>query len=472
MPGRVRLSRPDVELRLVIVAPGGRLPGGVGEVARAAGWDGGAGADEHTSPAASPATHARLYFGRAIAPHAIDARKHTLAARSLATRPFAGPTAMDPGVAAVMCCAGLVGAGCLAYDPFAGSGSILVSAAGEGAHVLGGELDAFALAGRPAARAAADRRRAAAAGPSGKASHPPRPPPPATPLPADALSRSARRKLSGASARACAYERGAAGSAAAAEAAREGAWGASENFSHYALPRPAGLLLADASSPPFRHVPGGWLDAVIADPPYGVRAGGRRVCCGGAGGGAGGGWGEEAPAALANTGAAAAAAAAPPRGPSRAAARFRVGGAPVPTAPYPLGDLVWDLLRFAAAALVDGGRLVFFLPSRAGPLDAASLPSHPALELVAAPGQPLNSWYCRRLVVMSRKARVLGGEVAEAEAEAAHVRGGGNAAAFAAADAVAAGVGDGEEEAGEGAGGEAGAAAARAKVLKGRGKQV
>ena len=446
MDGKVRLKGAEVELRLIIVAPGGLLPGGVADLVGDS--PGAPPSPSALPPADSPTTRPRLYFGRAVAPGAIEARRSALAGVGLAARPFAGPTAMDPGVASLMSSAGLVRAGSVAYDPFAGSGSILIAAACDGAHVLGGELDAFALAGRPAAKAAAESRRAAAAA-TGRASQP-RPVPPPTPLPADA-SRSARRKAVGAAARASAYASGAAGSAAAAEAARRSEWGVAKNFAQYGLPRPAGLLLADASAPPFRAVPGGWLDAILADPPYGVRAGGRKV--GGEGGGRDRG-------DIVSTSSVAGTA---PRGPSRAAARFRAGGAAVPTCPYALGDLVWDLLCFAAAALVEGGRLVYFLPSRAGPLDPSSLPTHPALALVAAPAQPLNGFYCRRLVVMSRLGRVAG----EAAAEAAHAAGGRNEAAIAAADAVAAGVfGGGEGEGDDGGGGGGGG------VARGRGKFV
>ena len=48
------------------------------------------------------------------------------------------------------------------------------------------------------------------------------------------------------------------------------------NFRQYGLPPPAGLLRMDAHTPAYRLLPQGFLDAVVCDPPYGVRAGGRR----------------------------------------------------------------------------------------------------------------------------------------------------------------------------------------------------
>lgn len=53
-------------------------------------------------------------------------------------------------------------------------------------------------------------------------------------------------------------------------------WG---NFRQYSLSRPVGLLRLDAHVPAFRRRSDGWLDAVVCDPPYGVRAGGRRSIC-------------------------------------------------------------------------------------------------------------------------------------------------------------------------------------------------
>ena len=48
------------------------------------------------------------------------------------------------------------------------------------------------------------------------------------------------------------------------------------NFQQYGLSPPVGLLRADAHFPPFRECSRGFLDAIVCDPPYGVRAGGRR----------------------------------------------------------------------------------------------------------------------------------------------------------------------------------------------------
>ena len=56
---------------------------------------------------------------------------------------------MDAEVAAIMCNLALVRKGSVVLDPCVGTGSILVAAAAAGAHVMGCDIDLFALVGRP-----------------------------------------------------------------------------------------------------------------------------------------------------------------------------------------------------------------------------------------------------------------------------------------------------------------------------------
>ena len=49
---------------------------------------------------------------------------------------------------------------------------------------------------------------------------------------------------------------------------------------------------------------------------------------------------------------------------------------------YSLEQLLKDLLNFSAGALVEGGRLVYWLPVIRQQYTVASVPSHPALALV------------------------------------------------------------------------------------------
>lgn len=388
---------------------------------------------------------------------------------------------MDAEVAAIMCNLALVKRGSLVLDPCVGTGSILVAAAAAGAHVMGCDIDLFALVGRPAARAARPLKK-----PAGTAG-----------VPHEKGKHGAAK-----------YVMGDEGRAAAAAAVAGASVGLLDNFEAYGFARPSGVLVADMSRLPFRRKRGvsspqsssqcfeGAFDAIIADPPYGVRAGGRKqaVVVGGEGGagettgGDGGGGGEE------DTEAGQPSRAPPstsssshhhhhqsgPR-PARANARFRAEGAPAPTAPYELGECLWDLLRLAASALSVGGRLVFFLPARPGSGPEA-LPKHPCLRVVADCEQPLTRWYCRRLVAME-KWRRHDGEETEAE-EAAARASARNLAAFAAATAVASGAYGAFEGAAEGAdegddGSEEGRGLQKKKIkgggrtlLRGRGKCV
>jgi tRNA (guanine10-N2)-methyltransferase len=49
------------------------------------------------------------------------------------------------------------------------------------------------------------------------------------------------------------------------------------NFWDYGLAEPLGLLRMDAGNPAWRHNLHAVFDAILCDPPYGVRAGGRTM---------------------------------------------------------------------------------------------------------------------------------------------------------------------------------------------------
>lgn len=128
------------------------------------------------------------------------------------------------------------------------------------------------------------------------------------------------------------------------------------------------LLLTSVSSP--HQV----FDAVICDPPYGVRAGGRK---------SGG----------------------------RKLLKGVVDPYTVPddkrrdhipsTAPYSLAECMHDLLDLAAKMLVMGGRLVFFYPVvREDGCTDAHFPEHPCFALVASCEQILSLRYSRYLLTM------------------------------------------------------------------------
>ena len=126
------------------------------------------------------------------------------------------------------------------------------------------------------------------------------------------------------------------------------------------------------------------LDAVVCDPPYGVREGGRK---------------SHAKAVVIPD---------------------ERRGAHIPsTARYRLSECLADLLLKASALLRVGGRLVFFMPwfEQGEGEELALLARHPCLALRAVSEQVLQARYNRRLVTM-QKARPFDGPACEAHARA------------------------------------------------------
>ncbi|KAL5982629.1 hypothetical protein ACLOJK_016704 [Asimina triloba] len=277
-----------------------------------------------------PVAHKRIFFGREVG----AADRKLLPTYQLKSRRYLGPTAMDAEMAFLMANQALAQPGKLVYDPFVGTGSILVAAAHFGAMTMGADIDI---------RVVRDGR-----GPD------------------------------------C------------------NVW---SNFVQYGLPMPISLLRADNNLPPWRHglkevldkhwskpwqdhLEGhikcneeilGWepcavFDAIICDPPYGVRAGGRK---------SGG----------------------------RKLLKGAVDPYTVPddkrrdhipsTAPYSLVECMHDLLDLAARMLVMGGRLVFFYPVvREDGTTDAQFPEHPCFTMVASCEQILSFRYSRYLLTM------------------------------------------------------------------------
>ncbi|GAV81141.1 UPF0020 domain-containing protein [Cephalotus follicularis] len=248
-----------------------------------------------------PVAQRRIFFGREVG----GADRKLLPTYQLKSRMYIGPTAMDAEVAFLMANQALAAPGKLVYDPFVGTGSILVAAAHFGAMTMGADIDI---------RVVRDGR-----GPD------------------------------------C------------------NVW---SNFKQYGLPMPIALLRADNNLPPWR--PGlkeVVFNAIICDPPYGVRAGGRK---------SGG----------------------------RKLLKGTVSPYTVPddkrtdhipsTGAYSLVECVHDLLDLAARMLVMGGRLVFFYPVLREDDDFVEnhFPDHPCFRLVASSEQILSSRYSRVLLTM------------------------------------------------------------------------
>ena len=148
------------------------------------------------------------------------------------------------------------------------------------------------------------------------------------------------------------------------------------NFVQYGLPPPCivradnsrrGCVLRDDSAP--------LLDAIVCDPPYGVRAGARRCGSG----------------RVAKTGKAV-----------RAVPEEFVNKHVPMTQKYETEDVMLDLLDMAARRLVLGGRLVYLLPCLVDFRPEEELPTHPCLRVVANSEQRLSQFWSRRLITMEK----------------------------------------------------------------------
>ena len=149
-----------------------------------------------------------FFFGREVAVN--SSRQEKMRRLDLKSRRYLGPTSMPPELGNIMCSAASLRKSAIAFDPFVGTGSILLAAAENGAHTMGTDIDM-----RVIKLGKRDKR-------TGEQLNP---------------------------------------------------W---TNFKDYGLELPVGLLRADLHRLPFRRNLTEWFDAILADPPYGVRAGGRK----------------------------------------------------------------------------------------------------------------------------------------------------------------------------------------------------
>mmetsp|Transcript_24229 Transcript_24229/g.67365 ORF Transcript_24229/g.67365 Transcript_24229/m.67365 type:complete len:471 (+) Transcript_24229:348-1760(+) len=246
----------------------------------------------------------RWYFGRQVS----VSDRSIINRYDLSKRDYIGTTSMDPELAIIMCNCGKVKSGDLVYDPFVGTGGILVAATHYGGVTLGMDIDIRVV--------------------------------------------SFGRKNKGK------------------------AVNIYSNFQQYKLSDPAGLLRADTHRPPFRKDFTEWIDAIVCDPPYGVRESARKS--------------EYKETKIDD----------------------RKDNYIPSTQPYFLGECLYDLVEFAAKALRVGGRLVFWMPSAPGLYEETELPLHPVMRLMHNCEQHLSSRYTRRMLVM-QKMRPLDSEAAE-----------------------------------------------------------
>ncbi|KAH0788219.1 tRNA (guanine(10)-N2)-methyltransferase [Histomonas meleagridis] len=199
---------------------------------------------------------------------------------TLKTRKFINKTSMESAVALYSASQGLCGPGTFAFDPFCGSGSLLVACASLGSYVLGADFD----------------------------------------MPS--MSQSSTSSV---------YA----------------------NFQQYGLTeRFLGIAKCDFLSGVYGFEGRPVLDAIVTDPPYGI----REKC--------------------------------------------------IADGTSPLLPLLLKLYEFAAKALKVGGRLVFWLPCAYNLDTEKDLPKHPALKLISNCQQSLMSRYCRHLLTYQKIAEI------------------------------------------------------------------
>eukprot|EP00536_Pseudo-nitzschia_multiseries_P012893 jgi/Psemu1/209881/e_gw1.514.22.1 len=236
---------------------------------------------------------------------------------SLKSRPYLGPTSMDAELSFVMTSLGKVRTGTIVYDPFVGTGSILLSCALRGAYCIGSDIDIRVLRGK---------------------------------------------------------------------GGDQTIW---KNFEHYGLPRPE-IVRTDNSlyHRHYRHhnnnnnnnnhrdstddstIATPLYDAILCDPPYGIRAGARQTG-----------------SRLDN--------------PRPVLDENRHDHIPQ-TKPYVVSDVMSDLLDVAARTLKVGGRLVYIIPSFTDFDEETDLPRHDCLELLHTCYQPFTHELGRRIVAMTK----------------------------------------------------------------------
>lgn len=238
-----------------------------------------------------------VYYGRILGGKR-DWREKKWEKYNLKKRTYLGPTSMDSELSLVMTNLGRVQKGSICFDPFVGTGSILLTCALRGGYCVGTDIDIRVLRGRNE---------------------------------------------------------------------NENVFC---NFKQYNLGRPELVRSDNAIYHRHYRTQKPMYDAIICDPPYGIRAGARKS-----------GSKLEQP---------------------RPVLDEHRHDHIAQTQVYPVSDVMADLLDVAARTLVMGGRLVYIIPSMTDFDVNNDLPQHECLELKYISYQPLQLELGRRMVTMEK----------------------------------------------------------------------
>lgn len=250
----------------------------------------------------------------------VDGQRELINKFSLKNRTYIGSTSMDAQLSFIMANCAQVQPGDTVVDPFVGTGSVLVAAAQFGAHVWGWDIDFLTLHARTKPTRHSQKKRT-----------------------------SQESILS--------------------------------NLEQYGLKHKyLDVVVMDNARPFWREV--AYVDAIITDPPYGIRESTERV-----------GTLKESKS-------------------SEDEAKQLSSSHHFPSKiTYSLSDIYRDLINFAVCHLAVGGRLVFWLPVFREDYDESHIPSHPCLELAHNCEQVLTVHSSRRLVTLIKTRHPEAGEI-------------------------------------------------------------
>ena len=238
-----------------------------------------------------------VYYGRVLGGKR-DWRGRRLEKYNLKKRAYLGPTSMDSELSLIMTNLGKVQKGSFCFDPFVGTGSILLTCALRGGFCNGTDIDLRVLRGR------GDEENVFC------------------------------------------------------------------NFQQYNLGRPELVRSDNALYNKHFRLGKPIYDAIVCDPPYGIRAGARKT-----------GSRLEQP---------------------RAVPEEHRHDHIAQTKTYPVSDVMADLLDVAAKTLVIGGRVVYIIPSMTDFDVESDIPQHECLKLLYICYQPLQIELGRRMVTLEK----------------------------------------------------------------------